>query len=274
MDTILPETVAAGIYNADIAAKNKTVTKSRKTTMFEIEIPIEDGGISYIDSLENPIRTDTVICAKPGQLRHTKLPFKCYYIHMLLTEGELFKALMQLSDFIHTDNREKYYDLFGKITKYADSALKDDEIILHSAVLELVYTLLQDSERLRLRHGEKNNNREVIENTIKYIKDNLTADLSLNTVAQRAGFSPIHFHNCFKVSTGKTLRVYVEEQRIKKAVNILISSNKTLTEIAYSCGFSSQSYFSYAFKRRMGVTPRDYAVEISKQYDKAYTAQQ
>ena len=268
MNLILPEVVAAGVYNTDIAVKNKTITRKRKTTMFEIEIPKEDGGISYIDSQERPIRTDTVICAKPGQLRHTKLPFKCLYIHMILTEGYLFETLIHLPDFVHTDNKNKYYDLFRKISKYADSGLKDDEIILHSTVLELIYTLQRDSETVKLRHGESNNQHKAIEDIIKYIKENLTADLSLNNIAERAGFSPVYFHNCFKASTGKTLRAYVEEQRIKKSVNMLISSNKTLTEIAYSCGFSSQSYFSYAFKRKMKMTPREYAVKIAKQYDK------
>lgn len=269
MEIILPEIIAAGVYNTDIAVKNRTVTKSRRATMFEIEIPIEDGGISYIDSHERPIETNTVICAKPGQLRHTKLPFKCYYIHMILTEGELFNALTCIPDFVRTDNKNKYYELFNKISKFLNSGLKEDEIILHSAVLELIYTLLRDSERIKLLHSEKNNNREVVEDIVKYIKENLTSDLSLNTISERAGFSPIHFHNCFKASTGKTLRDYVEEQRIKKAVNMLISTDKTLTEIAYSCGFSSQSYFSFAFKRKMKLSPREYALKIAKQYDKS-----
>lgn len=272
MEMILPEIIAAGVYNTDIAVKNKTVTKSRRTTMFEIEIPIEDGGISYIDSQERQIQTNTIICAKPGQLRHTKLPFKCYYIHMILTEGELFNALLHIPDFVRTDNKNKYYDLFRKISKFSNSGLKEDEIILQSAVLELIYILLRDSEKIKLLHSEKNTNRKGVEDIIKYIKENLTSDLSLNAIAERAGFSPIHFHNCFKASTGKTLRDYVEDQRIKKAVNMLISTNKTLTEIAYYCGFSSQSYFSYAFKRKMNMTPREYAIKIAKQYD--VTAQQ
>ncbi len=270
MKIILPEIVAAGIYNTEIAAKGKTVTKTRRTTMFEIEIPIEDGGISYIDSEEKPICTNTIICAKPGQLRHTKLPFKCYYIHMIIKDGDLFETLIDIPDFVGTDNKNKYYELFGKISKFANSALKADEIILHSAVLELIYTLSRDSKKTKLRCSEKSTNREIIiAEIVKYIKGNLTSDLSLNAVSKRAGFSPIHFHNCFKASTGKTLRDYVEEQRIKKAVDMLISSNKTLTEIAYSCGFSSQSYFSYAFKRKVNMSPKEYALKIAMQYDKS-----
>lgn len=113
----------------------------------------------------------------------------------------------------------------------------------------------------------KSGNYEIIENVIKYIKENLTSDLSLNAVASYASLSPIHFHNCFKVATGKTLQEYVEEQRIKKSAGLLVSTDLTLTEISYECGFSSQSYFSYAFKRKKKMTPREYEKEIYKRYD-------
>lgn len=267
MKIILPEVVAVGIYNTDISQKNVTVSKKRKTTMFEIEIPLEDGGVSHINTDEAPIRTDTIICVKPGQLRHTRLPFKCRYIHMMVTSGELFDILTTLPDFIKTEKAEMYNELFKTMEKHFQSGVESDEIMLQSTLLELIYTLLGDSEKTKLYHNAKRNNHKVVEDTIKFIKENLTSDLSLKALSSLAGFSPIHFHKCFKASTGKTLRDFVEEQRIKKAVNMLISTPCTLTEIAYSCGFSSQSYFSYSFKRRMKLTPREYAEKISRKYE-------
>lgn len=65
----------------------------------------------------------------------------------------------------------------------------------------------------------------------------------------------------------KTLREYVEEQRIRRAVNLLVGTDLTLSEIAYECGFSSQSYFSYVFKERMKTTPRAYARDYYRKFD-------
>lgn len=79
--------------------------------------------------------------------------------------------------------------------------------------------------------------------------------------------SPIHFHNCFKSAVGKTLHEYVEEQRIKVAVNLLLTTDLTLTQIAFQCGFSSQSYFSYVFKRKMQTTPRKYVEQLNNLYE-------
>lgn len=267
MNIILPEIISIGIYNSEIAVKNKTITNNRKTTMFEIEIPIENGGISYINSETNPIHTNMIICAKPGQIRHTKLPFKCYYIHMIVNKGELYDFLMNIPNFIKTDKYEKYFEIFVKICEHYDTALEIDEIILHSRILEIIYLLSKDSRNLFRREGIKSSNYKAIEKVISFIKENLTSDLSLETMASYAGFSPIHFHNCFKASTGKTLREYVEEQRIKKAANMLVTTDSKLTEIAYECGFSSQSYFSYAFKRKMHLTPREYAKEVFARYE-------
>ena len=48
---------------------------------------------------------------------------------------------------------------------------------------------------------------------------------------------------------------------------MLVTTNCTLAKIAYECGFSSQSYFSYAFKRKMCKTPRKYAKDVFKRYE-------
>ena len=87
-------------------------------------------------------------------------------------------------------------------------------------------------------------------------------------MAEYASFSPIHFHNCFRRATGKNLREYVEEERIRRALGLLVGTDLTLAQIAYECGFSSQSYFSAAFKRKMKLPPREYVRETKKKYEK------
>ena len=79
--------------------------------------------------------------------------------------------------------------------------------------------------------------------------------------------SSITVYDYSRSSTGKTLRSYVKEQRIKKAIELLLSTEDTLTQIAYSCGFSSQSYFSNAFKKKMNCTPREYVKKMHLRYE-------
>ena len=263
----LPQLVSVGIFNSKNIFKDIDITKNRKTTMFEIEIPIEKGGVSHINSEQRHIDTDMIICAKPGQIRHTKLPFVCYYIHIILPEGALADRICEIPDFVKTDKYQQYLNLYKKMHKYYNTSLEKDEIILHSIIFELIYLLIEDSEKLSFRQKTKSNNHAIIEKVIDYIHDNLTSDLTLENMAKLAGFSPVYFHNCFKASTGLTLHAYVEQERIKKAAAMLVATNDSLTEIAYNCGFSSQSYFSYAFKRKMKVTPREYVRKALMQYE-------
>lgn len=268
MEIKLPEIICIGIYNASDVVKNKTVTDNRRTSVFEIEIPIENGGISYIDSDSMILRPDMVICAKPGQIRHTRLPFKCYYIHFILTKGELYSKLTELPNYLKTDNYNKYYGIFQNLYKYYSTSVGTDEIIVQSLVLELIHTMINDSKKQELKQQMKSGNYDTIKKTTEFIKNNLTNDLNLTVLASISGFSPTHFHKMFKSATGKTLRDYIEDQRIKKAVNLIIETDRTITEIAYECGFSSQSYFNYVFKRKMKITPKQYAKEIFEQYTK------
>lgn len=263
---LLPEIVAVGIYNSQIAAKNTVISKNRITSMFEIELPAEDGGVSYIDSNAKQINPNMIICAKPGQVRHTKFPFECYYVHMIIHSGPLYDILMNTPDFFETDKGNIYKEIFIKLVKHYSSFADSEEIILQSLLLELIYTISKDSP-LKIKNGNLSNNYSIIEKSLNYIKEHLTEDLSLEKVAKLMSVSPIHFHNTFKTSVGKTLRNYIEEQRIKKAINLLLTTNFSLTQIAFECGFSSQSYFSYVFKRRMKVTPREYAKEIHRRYE-------
>lgn len=261
----LPSIVSAGIFDSRVARKNAVISKNRKTTMFEIELAIEEGGISYIDSEATPIVRGTVISAKPDQMRHTKFPFQCYFVHMSVPEGPLYDALTNTPDFFKTEQYERYEELFKKIIKAYNSLSSKEEILLQSLILELIYTTAKDSAA-EVSGSKAVGTGRLIENALAYIKEHLTEPLTLENVASAMSLSPIYFHNTFKFAVGKTLRDYVEEQRIRRSIALLQTTDFSLAKIAYECGFSSQSYFSYVFKRRMKTTPRAYVQELYTKY--------
>lgn len=262
----LPEITSAGIYNSSIAVKNRVETKKRKTTMFEIEIAAEDGGISFVDSKSTPITPNLLICAKPGQTRYTKLPFVCYYVHLCVNEGPVYDMLMKLPNYFKTDRRKFYVDLFSEFIRRYEFWSTDNEVVLQSLLLKLIYEIYEESIALQQSKSLNQKNHLAIDKVLHYIDENLSTPLDLESVASHFSFSPNYFHQIFKAATGTRLRSYIEEQRIRKAIHLLQSTNYTLSQIAMECGFSSQAYFSCVFKKRMGLTPREYTKEIYKKY--------
>ena len=265
-EIILPQIVSIGIYDSRLAIKNRDITKNRKTSMFEIELPIENGGISYINEDKTPITPNEIICAKPGQKRHTELPFKCYFIHMVVKGGKLYDILMDTPNHFTTEKADEYKKIFMDMCRYYDDSLDDDNIILHSLILKLVHTIYSDCKKLQRRNKIKSNNYELIDKAMKFIDKNLTSQLALEDIAKHVSLSPIYFHNSFKAATGKTPHEYLNEKRIKKAANLLVTTDLSLAQIAYECGFSSQSYFSYSFKKHMKLTPREYMHKMFDRY--------
>jgi len=264
---ILPDIVAAGIYNAQLVHKNKTVTPIRKTTMFEIELPLDNGGTSYINDTSNQFTPNTFICAKPGQTRHTRLPFKCYYVHLIVNEGRIFDILSSLPNYVELSDAEEIKAVFSALCESYNSGTAKEDILSQSLLLKLIYLIDKKAASTGNAYHQKPSNRRVIEDTVLYIKSNLSGELSLKQLSERVNFSQIYFHKLFKASTGKNLREYIEEQRIKAAIDLLTSTDKTVTQIAYECGFSSQSYFNFAFKRKTKLTPREYAKKIQLKYE-------
>ena len=62
-----------------------------------------------------PVTKSLILCAKPGQVRHTHLPYKCFYIHTVVHEGLLYDTLMRLPNFIECANPNRIRNLFERI---------------------------------------------------------------------------------------------------------------------------------------------------------------
>lgn len=263
----LPKIVSIGVYSFQKAHPKIKVSKKRRTEMFEIELPVCNGGTSFIDETMWQIMPNTVICAKPGQIRNTMAPYECYYIHMIVSDDSMRDVLMNIPNHTVVENPEYYQKIFTDLTSYYDTAVTQDEIILHSRILELIHSLSHEARAASNSVHNGGFKSVEIEKSLQYIQENLTEKLTLRKMAEVMSFSPVYFHNCFQTAVGKTLREYVEEQRIKRAAHLLITTEMTLTAIAYKCGFSSQSYFILVFKRRMGITPRQYVKKHLIRYE-------
>ncbi len=262
---------SCGIYDSFLEYGNIPVSPPRTTTMFEIEIPLEKSGIVHIDDDDIALTPDIIICAKPGQVRSSNLPFKCFYIQFSLAEGELYSKLSSLPNSIKPLNSEKYYTYFRSINKYITSNDKYSDVIIFNVFFEFLHTLLSDANK-RPRKSTKidNHNHEVVQIAKNYITDNLSFELSLEKIATQVKYSPAHFHQIFKNITGTTLHKYIENLRIEKAIALLTETDYNLSQIASLCGFSSQSYFNYAFKRKTNTTPKKYASEMIRNFTKRY----
>lgn len=100
--------------------------------------------------------------------------------------------------------------------------------------------------------------KQVTDYTSEHLEENITL-AELGFVVQ---MSQYRFARAFKLSTGYSPHQYLMQQRIERAKHLLSQTKIPIVEISYKLGFSSQSHFTSAFHRVVGVTPKNYRSKL------------
>ncbi|MEL6441402.1 MAG: AraC family transcriptional regulator [Cyanobacteria bacterium J06621_8] len=93
---------------------------------------------------------------------------------------------------------------------------------------------------------------------LDYIDTYLERNIKLADLAQILNMSSFHFSRLFKQSMGITPHQYLSQQRVEKAKQLLKQTDRSITDIALDCGFSSHSHLSKQFRKATGITPKVY----------------
>ena len=97
-----------------------------------------------------------------------------------------------------------------------------------------------------------------LKQAIAYINDNLNKSIKVTDIAKLVDISQYYFCRLFHNSTGLTPYQYVLRQRVIRAKDLIKNSKLPLADIAFECGFSSQSQMTQHFRKSVGVTPKIY----------------
>lgn len=99
----------------------------------------------------------------------------------------------------------------------------------------------------------------VLKQAQEYIEEHYNQyDISLNTVAASVNLSPNHFSAIFSQELGETFIEYLTRVRMEKAKELLRTTSKKSTEIAYEVGYKDAHYFGSLFKKTQNCTPKEY----------------
>ncbi len=127
--------------------------------------------------------------------------------------------------------------------------------VLHDLSISRDYRILSDS---CFNDGEVfSYNSRRIEKVMSFIHSNFEKPMTLSEAAKITNMTESAFSRFFKLRTGITFIDCLTEVRLGHASRMLIETTKTISEIAYSCGFNNISNFNRIFRRKKGCTPKD-----------------
>ena len=250
-----------GVFDSGVKFPKMITTAQRTVECYELEFYATDTpGQTWLGGQWYPLLRGTFICAKPGSQRKSRLPFKCYYIHLETSDPLLRQTLESLPDLFLLPHRREAMALWNQMLALEPETQPEDQLLLHSYVLQLVHLIC--------RHGSRETTADRVFLHQKkllyieqYIREHLAEDLNLGTLASLCNLSPTYFHSVFTDFFQKTPAQYILDCRITAAKTGLLTGDYSLAELAADCGFSSQSYFCYKFKQVTGQSPLQYRRE-------------
>ncbi len=127
--------------------------------------------------------------------------------------------------------------------------------ILHDLSISRDYTILSDTSFNDEEIFSYNSRR--IEKVMQFINSKFNKPITLGEAAQIANMTESAFSRFFKLRTGVKFIDCLTDIRLGHASRMLIDTTKTISEIAYSCGFNNISNFNRIFRKKKGCTPKE-----------------
>ncbi len=244
-------------------------------TAIELIMPIENIYTINIGKVTYVLREGDILIVPPGELHELVAPDKGIR-RILLFDFSLISNLRGLSNILTVLNQPRLINqttapdihsqlqhLFDEITFEYLSKNTLREAAIYALIIQMfVLTGRKYMNTENLFPDVKiNKQREYIEkfNVIfEYINNNYAEDISLDTIADVAGFSKFHFSRLFKQFTDMSFYDYLNQRRVKEAEKLLLDPNLSITEVAMRSGFSSIATFNRVFKGFKECTPTEF----------------
>ena len=151
------------------------------------------------------------------------------------TKGNLIKS----ADYFSAER------LFLQLYNSSEASESEISLLIHSMLTQLVNPVI----------SEKGKSILAINKAKDYIAEHIGEELTAQLLADELNISPTHLSRLFRQYTGFSPYDYVISERINKAKEYLLTTDKSVTDIAYLTGFNSQANFIYCFKNHEGISP-------------------
>lgn len=248
-----------GYFDSDVTKLGKRAERYRAILGYELDFFTEEHtGGQALDGIFYPPGRNCVMLAKPGQKRAMFPPYRSWFLNIVTEDPELQELFDQLPTMSTLPNMDQAVELFREMMVIEDATSLEGRLQLQSCVCRLLGLLMQlrivpDASRSTAARHQK-----TLMTVDRYIREHLSEDLSLAVLAKVANLDPTYFHKLFTSVYGMSPAKRVLGYRISAAKKGIIEGTLPLDELAAKCGFSSQAYFCYKFKKSVGSSPTRY----------------
>lgn len=138
------------------------------------------------------------------------------------------------------------------------------ELMLKSLLLQVIFTLLPYAAKSKVPTGTNAANSDKLKAVLDFIGLHYAEELSIPTLAGICYFSEYHFMRFFKKHVGMTCLEYINNLRLEKAVELFEQGEESVLDVSLLAGFHNLSYFYRMFKKKYGLTPKAFLLQLKE----------
>ena len=196
----------------------------------------------------------------PNEKIHYVTPTGSYWTSWWVgVYGSLTDTLMEMlgvtkdNPFIHIRDN---YTMECLMKEIYDTSLNSDA----SSKMKCI-SLLYELFSFLMKDAGSTYKSDIISDAQNLIEHNLSGQISVADLAEKLGINPSYLTRIFKQKLSKSPKDYILDLKIKRAKELLKTTDVSVTDIARSIGFDDPLYFSRLFKKRTNLTPTEYRIK-------------
>ena len=262
-----PEGASFRFWYSDIAWRYETHFHSAVEVVLTVQ-----GKVRYeISNRVYEVRENEVLIVPPG-LEHglsmdgdSKRYLILFEPDALYTMGDIKLLSSGFNQVFHLGDGSPTHTRVRELILQAVQVYQEEEMMWNTVCYSLmmqVYAALGQrfltGMQVLPRRERTRENSQIITSIMTYINNHYRDELTLDQAADVAGFSRYYFSRFFKTQTGYTFKEYLCQKRLQVAMDLLIHSNVSMSEVALQSGFGSIATFNRVFREHKSCTPTQY----------------
>ncbi len=176
-----------------------------------------------------------------------------YLFYSLFNANEPLNNSLNL---IRTGSKD-FHEIFSKI--YEEYTCRQSGFVnmIRAYLVQLITKIFREIDRKTTSSTTKEQ-KEVVSKAIEYMRKNYNTPIHLDSLVTDIFLSKDYFRQLFKTTTGMSVTDFIQRTRIEEACKLLLTTKRSVFDIAGDCGFMDVKFFYKTFKKITGKTPSEF----------------
>lgn len=229
---------------------------------------VKGRGKYILEGKEYPVKENQLFIIPPRAVHSYSAAdadaWSIYWIHFKGSAAGYFADEFRLPVDIFTEGgskKTKQIHLFDQMYDTLRQGFEEERLVFASICLRYFLGNFKFANSFKDNKIPNEFGRNIVHLATHYINENIEKKISIRDMAQHFKYSPSYFYRLFYSATGCAPKQYIDQLKIRRAMDLLVNSEYKICQISTMLGFDDPYYFSRMFSKYTNMSPSNYRKE-------------